>query len=66
MYKFKKELNLDFRDRKKASQLIGIHFNTLGMIMRGYMSTSKKTAYLITKLLYSEAEIEDFFDRENE
>lgn len=30
------------------------------------MSTSKKTAYLITKLLYSEAEIEDFFDRENE
>lgn len=64
MYKFKKNLNLDFRDRRKASEEIGIHFNTLGMILRGDMSTSKKTAYLITKLLNSNAEIDDYFDRE--
>lgn len=66
MYIFKKDLNLDFRDRKEASRLIGIHFNTLGLILRGKIPTSKKTAYIITKLLYCEAEIEDFFDRTDE
>lgn len=62
MYKFKSDLNLDFRDRKLASKKIGIHQNTLGMILRGTLTCSKQTAYLITKLLYKEAEIEDFFE----
>ena len=63
MYRFKKDLNLDFRNRKIASEQIGIHKNTLGMILRGDLCCSKMTAYLITKLFNSEAEIEDYFDR---
>ena len=62
-YLFKEELNLDFRDRKKAGTEIGILPNTLGLILRGQLRCSKQTAYYITKLLYSEAEIEDFFVR---
>ena len=62
-YRFKPELNLDFRDRKKASAEIGILSNTLGLILRGKINCSKSTAYCITKLLFSEAEIEDFFIR---
>lgn len=65
MYRFKKELNLDFRSRKKASEIIGIHQNTLGMILRGDLCCSKMTAYIITKLLNSEAEIDYYFNREN-
>lgn len=63
MYKFKQDLNIDFRDRKKASEQIGVHVNTVGLIIRGKLACSKMTAYCITKLLYSEAEIEDFFER---
>lgn len=68
MYRFKEELNLDFRDRKKASEQIGINANTLGIILRGQMNCSKMIAYCITKLLFQEAEIDDFFvriDKEN-
>lgn len=61
MYQFKVDLNLDFRDRKKASEQIGINANTLGMILRGKLNCSKMIAYCITKLIYEEAEIEDFF-----
>lgn len=63
MYKFRQELNLDFRDRKKASEIIGIHYNTVGLILRGDIACSKVIAYCITKLIYKEAEIEDFFIR---
>lgn len=63
MYKFKEELNLDFRDRKKASEQIGINANTLGLILRGQLTCSRMTAYCITKLIYEEAEIDDFFVR---
>lgn len=63
MYKFKEELNLDFRDRNKASEQIGISPNTLGLILRGKLNCSKMTAYCITKLLFMEAEIDDFFIR---
>lgn len=62
-YLFKEELNLDFRDRKKAGTEIGILPNTLGLILRGQLRCSKQTAYYITKLLFKEAEIEDFFVR---
>lgn len=61
MYKFKEELNLDFRNRKKASEQIGINANTLGLILRGQLTCSKMVAYCITKLIYDDAEIEDFF-----
>ena len=63
MYKFRQDLNIDFRSRKNASELIGIHQNTLGLIIRGELACSKMTAYCITKLLYEDAEIEDFFIR---
>lgn len=63
MYKFRQDINIDFRDRKKASEQIGIHFNTVGLIIRGKLACSKSVAYCMTKLLYSEAEIEDFFVR---
>lgn len=63
MYRFKEELNLDFRNRKQASDQIGINRNTLGLILRGQLTCSKRTAYFITKLLFKEAEIDDFFTR---
>lgn len=63
MYKFRQDVNVDFRDRQKASEDIGIARNTLGLIIRGQLACSKMTAYCITKLLYKEAEIEDFFER---
>ena len=61
MYKFRDDINVDFKDRKKASEEIGINYNTLGMIIRGDLNCSKAIAYYITKLLYSKATIEDFF-----
>lgn len=64
MYRFKEELNLDFRNRKQASKQIGINPNTLGMILRGQLTCSKAVAYYITKLLFKEAEIDDFFTRQ--
>ena len=66
MYQFKKETNVDFRSRTIASEQIGIHRNTLGLIMRGQLTCSKQVAYCITKLLFKEAEIEDFFIRVKE
>lgn len=65
MYRFKKELNVDFRDRGLASEKLGIHRNTVGMIIRGVLPCSKQLAYCITKLLFKEAEIEDFFELVN-
>jgi len=64
LYRIKKDLNLDFLNRGIASEKIGLHRNTIGMIMRGDLSIKKNTAYLITKMLYANAEIEDFFDIE--
>lgn len=61
MYTFRQDVNIDFRDRKLASKQIGINYNTLGMIMRGKLACSKVLAYCITKFLYSEAEISNFF-----
>ena len=61
MYTFREDINIDFKDRKKASEQIGINYNTLGMIMRGKLACSKVLAYCITKFLYSEAEIDNFF-----
>ena len=66
MYKFRQDINIDFRDRKKASEQIGIHFNTIGLIIRGQLACSKMVAYCMTKLLYENAEIEDFFIRVKE
>ena len=66
MYTFRQDVNIDFRDRKLASEQIGVNYNTLGMIMRGKLSCSKTLAYCITKFLFEEAEIDDFFERVRE
>lgn len=66
MYLFRQDVNIDFKDRKLASEKIGINYNTLGMILRGKLKCSKVIAYCITKYLYQEAEIEDFFERVKE
>lgn len=66
MYKFKQDVNIDFRDRKLASETIGVNYNSLCMIMRGKLECSKMLAYCITKNLYREAEISDFFELSRE
>lgn len=66
MFLFRQDVNIDFRDRKLASEQIGCNYNTLGMIMRGKLACSKVMAYCITKFLYSNAEIDDFFERVRE
>lgn len=66
MFLFRQDVNIDFRDRKSASEQIGCNYNTLGMIMRGKLACSKVMAYCITKFLYKEAEITDFFEEVKE
>ena len=50
-----------FENQKKASEEIGIHFQTLSKILNGKQGTQKTTAFCITKLFNKDGEIEDYF-----
>lgn len=66
MYLFKKELKQEITDKYKISYLakqIGIHQVQLYRILDNKTNTSKPVAYLFTKLIDKEKEIDDFFTK---
>ena len=70
MYYFKKIENFSrvFQNRnltqKEASAEIGISEETFSRILNRKRKCSKVTAYAITKFFDSEADIEDYFEKE--
>lgn len=54
-----------FDNQKKVAEEIGIHEQTLSKILNGRQGTQKTTAYCITKIFNSEAEIQDYFIRKD-
>ena len=64
MYLFKEELKDEITSKFKIRYLaneIGIHEVQLYRILNNKSKTSKPVAYLFTKLINKEAEIEDYF-----
>lgn len=55
-----------FDNQKKISEEIGIHEQTLSKILNARQGTQKTTAYCIVKAFDKEANIEDYFIREEE
>lgn len=53
-----------FDNQKKIAKEIGIHEQTLSKILNGRQGTQKTTAYCITKAFNKDAEIQDYFVRE--
>lgn len=70
MYIFKEIENLNqmFKNRnttqKESSQEIGISEETFSRILNRKRKCSKVTAYAITKFFDSEADIENYFEKE--
>jgi DNA-binding XRE family transcriptional regulator len=62
MYRIKNKI--DFKNQVKASETIGISKYTLCRILNGKQLTSKVIAYCIVKYYDSNAEIEDYFTKE--
>ena len=66
MYLFRKEKVEEITKRFKIKQLakeIGIHEVQLSRIIHNKSKTSKPVAYIFTKLVDKEAEINDYFIR---
>ena len=65
MYILKENIVVDFNGvtQRRMAKNIGITEQTLSKILNRKMACSKMTAYCITKLNDSEAEIEDYFER---
>ena len=57
---------IKFKNQKEAAEKIGIAQETLSRILNGRVGTSKPYAYCITKFYDKNAEIEDYFVREEE
>lgn len=53
-------------NKSQCAKIIGLHPATLINIVNGRQSCSKLVAYCITKFIDSDAEIEDYFTREEE
>ena len=64
MYLFKNEMDITV-NQTKASEVIGIDRSFLNQVLQGKKHCSKVIAYCITKYLNEDAEIEDYFEREN-
>ena len=63
MYRFNTEIEL-IMNKTQASKEIGIDRSYLSLIINGRMACSKRTAYCIVKYIDEDAEIEDYFIRE--
>lgn len=66
MYNFKidkKEEFLSGRTLSYLSQKVGVTKNYLSLILCGKKSCSKPLAYCLVKVISSEYEIDDFFER---
>lgn len=57
---------INFENQCKIAYQIGISPETLCRILKGKQATKKATAYCIVKLYDSEAEILDYFTREDD
>lgn len=60
------EDRIKFKNQNKTAEYIGITPTSLSRIMSGKTATTKMTAYCIVKAFNKEAEIEDYFVREEE
>lgn len=66
MYKIRENANIDVINQSKLAQKVGITRQTLNRIFKGKQGCSKMTAYSITKLINTNAEIEDYFEIKGE
>ena len=66
MYILKENIVVDLKceTQRKVAEKIGITEQTLSKILNRKMACSKMIAYCIVKINNSEAEIEDYFERE--
>ncbi len=66
MYKIREVGLLEEYNKVKVANQIGLHPDTLRKVLNGKIVCSKLVAYCITKFINSNAEIEDYFKREDE
>lgn len=66
MYKIREVGLLEEYNKVKVANQIGLHPDTLRKVLNGKIVCSKLVAYCITKFINSDAEIEDYFKREDE
>lgn len=66
MYKIREVGLLEEYNKVKVANQIGLHPDTLRKVLNGKIVCSKLAAYCITKFIDSNAEIEDYFKREDE
>lgn len=66
MWRFKdSNLAIEYNKQKMAEK-IGLAPDTVRRVIKGTQVCSKQVAYCITKFLNSEAEIEDYFEKQGE
>ena len=62
MYLIRKDIN-DVYNKSAIAKVVSRDVATIIRIFKGKQTCSKVTAYVITKAINSNAEIEDFFER---
>lgn len=62
MYYFRQDIKNVYNQSAIARE-VGLAIETVNRIFNRKQACSKTTALCITKVIYSEAEIEDFFER---
>lgn len=65
MYRIREIGLLEEYNKVKVAEKIGLHPDTLRKIINGKQECSKLVAYCITKYINSDAEVEDYFVKEN-
>jgi len=64
VYKIKKNIQLDLNiTQKEMAEIVGVSENWISLILTGKKKCSKMVAYAITKTIFRESEIEDYFER---
>ena len=64
MYKFKAEIPIKI-NKTSACEIIGLSRSVLSNILNGKVNCRKVTAFSITKYLDNNAEIEDYFIKQD-
>lgn len=64
MYYFRKDI-VNVYNQSAIAREVGLAIETVNRIFNRRRPCSKTTAYCITKIIFKEAEIEDFFERAN-
>lgn len=64
MYRFKKELFINIKiNQSKMAKEIGLSFQYVNGVINNRFNCRKLVAYAMTKLISSNAEINDYFER---